>query len=167
MKATHDWMIDHVETKSQPMTKVMVLKAYGKLRANKGGAGVDGMTWGGVGRQLARLFLIVLESPEFGQLYSCACSSGRETEDEWIVCPLSIPTLLDRIAQQVVRDHLEKQLEPIFHGSSFGYPPGRSAHDAVAQSQRNCFNHYFAIDLHIKSYFDTIDHDLMMKVLSQ
>jgi retron-type reverse transcriptase len=151
-------MIDHVETKSQPMTKVMVLKAYGKLRANKGGAGVDGMTWGGVGRQLARLFLIVLESPEFGQLYSCACSSGRETEDEWIVCPLSIPTLLDRIAQQVVRDHLEKQLEPLFHGSS--------VHDAVAQSQRNCFNHDFAIDLDIKSYFDTIDHDLMMKVIS-
>ena len=71
---------------------------------------------------------------------------------------MGIPTLLARIAQHVVRDHLEKQLEPIFHGSS--------VHDVVAQSQRNCFNHYFAIDLDIKSYFDTMDHDLMMKVLS-
>lgn len=79
---------------------------------------------------------------------------------------LGIPTLLDRIAQQVVRDHLEKQLEPRFHESSFGYRPGRSAHDAVVQSQRNCFNHDFAIDLDIQSYFDTIDHDLMMKALS-
>ncbi|MFM9027942.1 MAG: reverse transcriptase domain-containing protein [Bacteroidota bacterium] len=60
----------------------------------------------------------------------------------------------------------KKQLEPLFHESSFGYRPGRSAHDAVAQSHRNCFNHDFAIDLHIQSYFDTIDHDLMMKALS-
>ena len=82
------------------------------------------------------------------------------------VRPLGIPTILDRIAQQVVRNHLEKQLEPLFHESSFGYRLRRSAHDAVAQSQRNCFNHGFAIDLDIKSYFDNIDHDLMMKALS-
>ena len=82
MKATHDWMIDHVETKSQPMTKVMVLKAYGKLRANKGGAGVDGMTWGGVGCQPAEISLQTLEPSEFGKLFSCACSSGRDTEEK-------------------------------------------------------------------------------------
>jgi RNA-directed DNA polymerase len=57
------------------------------------------------------------------------------------------------------------QLEPLFHESSFGYRPKRSAHDAVAQSQRNCFNHDFAIDLDIKGYFDNIDHVLMMKAL--
>jgi RNA-directed DNA polymerase len=79
--------------------------------------------------------------------------------------PLGIPTLLDRIAQQVVKHHLEMQLEPLFHASSFGYRPNRSAHDAVAQSQRNCFNHDFAIDLDIKGYFDNIDHDLMMQAL--
>ena len=79
--------------------------------------------------------------------------------------PLGIPTLLDRIAQQVVKHHLEMQLEPLFHASSFGYRPNRSAHDAVAQSQRNCFNHDFAIDLDIKGSFDNIDHDLMMQAL--
>jgi len=75
----------------------------------------------------------------FGHLFSCACSLCRETEDEWSVSPLGIPTLLDRIVQHVVHDHLEKQLDPIFHGSS--------VHDAVAQSQRICFNHDFAIIL--------------------
>ena len=79
--------------------------------------------------------------------------------------PLGIPTLLDRIAQQVVKHHLEKQLEPLFHQSSFGYRPKRSSHDAVSQSQRNCFNHDFVIDLDIKGYFDNIDHDLMMQAL--
>ena len=57
--------------------------------------------------------------------------------------------LLDRVAQQMVRDHLEMQLEPLFHESSFWYRSGRSSHDAVAESQRNCFNHDFAIDLDI------------------
>jgi retron-type reverse transcriptase len=48
--------------------------------------------------------------------------------------PLGIPTLLDRIAQQVVRKHLEKQMKPLFHESSFGYRPGRSTHDAITKS---------------------------------
>lgn len=78
---------------------------------------------------------------------------------------LGVPTLLDRIAQQVVRQHLEKQLEPLFHESSFGYRPGRNAHQAVRQSERNCFGHDFVVDLDIKGFFDNINHDLMMKAL--
>lgn len=56
-------------------------------------------------------------------------------------------------------------METLFHASSYWYRPGRSAHDALAQSQRNCFNHDFALEIDIKSYFVTIDHDLMMKAL--
>ena len=73
---------------------------------------------------------------------------------------------MNRIAQQVVRDVLERHLEPIFHASSFGYRPGRSAHDAVRQSNRNVFNPDFAIDLYIERFFDTIDHELLLKALS-
>jgi hypothetical protein len=79
---------------------------------------------------------------------------------------LGVPTLLDRIAQQVVRQHLERQLEPLFHESSFGYRPKRSAHQAVKQSERNCFGHDFVVDLDIKGFFDNINHDLMMKALT-
>jgi RNA-directed DNA polymerase len=159
-------MIEYFDTKSKPITKAMVLKTYGNVRANKGGAGVDGMT------------RVELDANPRGYLYRLwnRLSSGSYFPSPVLqveipkkhggVRPLGIPTLLDRIAQQVVRDHLEKQLEPLFHETSFGYRPRRSAHDAVAQSQRNCFNHDFVIDLDIKSYFDTIDHDLMMKALS-
>ncbi|HYG37514.1 MAG TPA: reverse transcriptase domain-containing protein, partial [Cytophagales bacterium] len=79
---------------------------------------------------------------------------------------LGIPTLLDRIAQEVVKHHLEKLVGPIFHDSSFGYRPNRSCHDAVARSNSNCFNHDFVIDLDIKGFFDRIDHDLMMKAVA-
>jgi RNA-directed DNA polymerase len=78
---------------------------------------------------------------------------------------LGIPTILDRIAQQVVRKHLERILEPNFHPSSFGYRPNRSCHQAVTQANTNSFNHDFAIDLDIKGFFDNIDHELMMKAV--
>jgi group II intron reverse transcriptase/maturase len=158
-------MIDYYETKSQPITKVMVWDAYKEVRSNRGGSGVDGMTWS------------VLDKEAKGHLYKLwnRISSGsyfpppvREVEiakKDGGVRKLGIPTLLDRIAQQVVRKQLELKLEPLFHAISYGYRPGRSAHDAVKQSQRNCFNYDFALDLDIQSYFDTIDHDLMMKAL--
>lgn len=158
-------MIDYYETKSQPITKVMVWQAYKKIRKNKGSSGVDGMTWA------------LLESDLSGHLYKLwnRLSSGSyfpEPVKAVLITkkgggsrPLGIPTLLDRIAQQVVKHHLEKQLEPLFHDTSFGYRPGRSAHDAVVQSHGNCFNHDFAIDLDIKGYFDNIDHTLMMQAL--
>ena len=161
-----DGMIDYFETKSQPITKVMVLKAYRKVRANKGGAGVDGMTWAELDSNLKGHLYKLWNRLSSGSYFPQPVLQVEIPKKSGGVRKLGIPTLLDRIAQQVVRDHLEKQLEPLFHTSSFGYRPGRSAHDAVAQSQRNCFNHDFAIDLDIESYFDTIDHDLMLKALS-
>lgn len=158
-------MIDYYETKSQPITKVMVWQAYKKVRENKGSSGVDGMTWA------------MLESNLSGHLYKLwnRLSSGSYFPPPVKAVPikkkgggtrlLGIPTILDRVAQQVVKHHLEKQLEPLFHDSSFGYRPGRSAHDAVARSHENCFNYDFVLDLDIKGYFDNIDHALMMQAL--
>jgi RNA-directed DNA polymerase len=79
---------------------------------------------------------------------------------------LGIPTVGDRIAQGVVKDYLEPLLEPLFHASSFGYRPGRSAHDALAQCQHNCIHYSWVIDLDIKGFFDNISHEWMMKMLS-
>jgi group II intron reverse transcriptase/maturase len=81
--------------------------------------------------------------------------------------PLGIPTVSDRIAQGVVKDHLEPQMEAIFHNSSYGYRPGRSAHDALAQCQKNCITHSWVIDVDIKGFFDNISHELMMQLLQQ
>jgi group II intron reverse transcriptase/maturase len=78
---------------------------------------------------------------------------------------LGVPTLLDRVAQQVVKSHLESKVEPLFHNSSFGYRPLRNCHQAIIQAERNSFNHDFVIDLDIKGFFDTIDHELLMKAV--
>ena len=78
---------------------------------------------------------------------------------------LGLPTLLDRIAQQVVRVHLEKCLEPHFHQNSYGYRAGKSMHDALHRAKFNCQQYPYVIKLDIKSYFDSIPHDKLLKAV--
>ncbi len=80
---------------------------------------------------------------------------------------LGIPTILDRVAQQVIRAILEPLIEPKFHESSFGYRPNKSAHQALENCRTNCFKYWYVIDLDIKGFFDNIDHSFMMKVLQR
>jgi len=76
---------------------------------------------------------------------------------------LGIPTILDRIAQQVVKTHLEPIVEPLFHESSYAYRPNRNCHQAIKQADNNCNWHDWVIDLDIKGFFDNIDQELLMK----
>lgn len=78
---------------------------------------------------------------------------------------LGIPTVSDKVAQNVIKRHLEKRLEPIFHKQSYGYRPLRGAKDALKQVRENCLQYDWVIDLDIKSFFDEIDHDLLIKAL--
>lgn len=157
--------MNYYETKSQPITKVMVWQAYKLVRAQGGSGGIDGVS------------LSDLEQTKSTELYKLW---NRLTSGSYMPFPvkqvtipkkdggerkLGIPTILDRVAQEVVRTHLERILEPKFHDSSFGYRRNRSAHDALAQSNRNSFDHDFAIDIDIKGFFDNIDHELLMKAV--
>ena len=80
---------------------------------------------------------------------------------------LGIPTIVDRIAQEVIRAELEAIVEPRFHSSSFGYRPNRSVHDALEQCAKNCWERWYVVDLDIKGFFDNIDHSIMMGVLKK
>src|SRR5918994_312333 len=79
--------------------------------------------------------------------------------------PLGIPTVGDRVAQMVVKMHLEPLVEPHFHPDSYGYRPGRSALDAVATARERCWRSDWVIDLGIKVFFDDLDHELVMKAV--
>jgi RNA-directed DNA polymerase len=78
---------------------------------------------------------------------------------------LGVPTVADRIAQTVVAMQLEPRTEAIFHRDSYGYRPGRSAHDALARCRERCRKYNWVIDLDIQKFFDTVDHDLMVKAV--
>jgi len=156
-------MTDYFETKSQPITKLMVWQAYKKVRANRGSYGIDRMSWEYLDsnriKELYKLWNRLTSGTYFPAPVRQVAIPKRDSGERF----LGIPTLLDRIAQQVVKEHLEQILEPLFHADSYGYRPNKSAHDAVCQSNARTLNHDFVIDLDIKGFFDNIDHDLMMK----
>ncbi len=80
---------------------------------------------------------------------------------------MGIPTVSDRIAQGVVKMYLEPSMEAIFHESSFGYRPNKSAHDALEQCHQNCIKYAWVIDLDIKGFFDNINHEIMLALLGK
>ena len=79
--------------------------------------------------------------------------------------PLGIPTVADRIAQMVVRRQLEPIVEPVFHKDSYGYRPGRSAHQALSVTRQRCWRYDWVLDLDVKGFFDAIDWSLLMRAV--
>jgi RNA-directed DNA polymerase len=158
-------MIDYFETKSQPISRAMVVKAYKKVRANRASGGIDDMDWDYLDKHLSPQLYKLWNRLTSGSYFPMPVKEVSILKRDGGQRKLGIPTLLDRIAQQVVKTHLERIVEPIFHNSSFGYRPSRSCHQAIEQAKCNSFNHDFAIDLDIKSFFDTIDHAKLMKAV--
>ena len=78
---------------------------------------------------------------------------------------LGVPTVADRVAQTVVAMYLEQRAEPRFHPDSYGYRPGRSAHDALATCRCRCWRYDWAIDLDVQKFFDTVPWNLVVKAV--
>lgn len=75
---------------------------------------------------------------------------------------LTLPTVSDRIAQTVVKQYLEPIIDPYFHEDSYGYRPNKSALQAMGQARWRCWRDNWVLDIDIKSFFDSIDHKLML-----
>jgi RNA-directed DNA polymerase len=80
---------------------------------------------------------------------------------------LTVPTVADRIAQQVVKAKLEPEVEPLFHADSYGYRPGKSALDAVGQARERCWRYDWVLDLDIKGFFDNLSQDLLLRAVQK
>ena len=158
-------MIDYYEIKSQPITRLMVVQAYKKVKANKGSAGIDEMSWAELDKDLKRQLYKLWNRLTSGSYFPKPVREVEIKKKSGGIRKLGIPTILDRIAQEVVKAHLERIVEPLFHDSSYGYRPQRSCHQAVEKATQNAMKFGWAIDLDIKSFFDTINHELMMKAV--
>lgn len=143
----------------------MVWQAYWKVRANKGGAGIDEMSWDTMDKNRAPLLYKLWNRLTSGSYFPPPVKEAAIRKKDGGTRKLGIPTILDRIAQEVVKAHLEPILEPEFHDGSYGYRKGRNCHQAVEKATQNSLQNSWAIDLDIKGFFDNIDHDLLMKAV--
>jgi group II intron reverse transcriptase/maturase len=80
---------------------------------------------------------------------------------------LGIPTISDRIAQEVVKTYLEPRMEAVFSKNSFGYRPKRSAHDALQKVRENVRQYSWVVDMDIKAFFDEVNHELLLKAVDK
>ena len=143
-----------------------VWQAYKQVKANQGAAGVDGQTIEDFDRDLSRNLYRIWNRMSSGSYFPPPVRRVDIPKgDSGGTRPLGIPTVSDRIAQMVVKRHLEPILEPKFHRDSYGYRPGKSAHDALAKARRRCWDYDWVLDLDIKSFFDEIDWELLMRAV--
>ena len=154
--------IVHNLAKSQPITKRQVWEAYKRVKANRGAPGVDGQTIEQFEENLSNNLYKLWNRMASGSYMPQAVKRVEIPKPDGGIRPLGIPTVADRIAQTVAKQLLEPQLEGHFHVDSYGYRPGKSAHQALARARRRCWDYAWVVDLDIKGFFDTIDHDLLM-----
>jgi RNA-directed DNA polymerase len=151
-------------TESKPFCigKWAVLTAWTKVRANKGAAGVDEMSVQEFERKLKNNLYKVWNRMSSGTYFPPPVRRVMIPKPGGGQRPLGIPTVGDRVAQMVVKMHLEPLVEPKFHPDSYGYRPKKSALDAVGKCRERCWRYDWIVDLDIKGFFDNIDHALMM-----
>ena len=154
-----------LQDKPFDISKQAVWEAYRRVKANKGAAGVDGRSIEDFESDLKNNLYRVWNRMSSGTYFPPAVKAVEIPKLGGGVRTLGIPTVADRVAQTVVARHLEQAVEPIFHADSYGYRPRRSALDAVEVCRKRCWKSDWVIDLDIRSFFDTVDHDLMLKAV--
>jgi retron-type reverse transcriptase len=77
----------------------------------------------------------------------------------------TVPTVADRVAQMVVKQLIEPDLDPIFLADSYGYRPRKSAHDAIGVTRKRCWKYDWVLEFDIKGLFDNIDHELLLRAV--
>jgi RNA-directed DNA polymerase len=153
---TNRWMEEVCEREN-------LKEALRRVKANKGSAGIDRMTVDGITDYLKQHWPAIREQLLSGTYQPKPVRRVEIPKPDGGVRKLGIPTVLDRFIQQAVMQVLQRQWDPTFSDHSYGFRPGRSAHQAVVQAQRYIAEgHRWCVDLDLEKFFDRVNHDKLM-----
>jgi RNA-directed DNA polymerase len=138
-------------------------QALKRVKANKGSAGVDGMTVQQLPEHLKQHWPAIREQLLSGTYKPQPVKRVEIPKPDGGVRKLGIPTVLDRFIQQAVMQVLQRKWDPTFSDHSYGFRPGRSAHQAVEAAQQYIAAGYrWCVDLDLAQFFDRVSHDKLM-----
>src|SRR5208337_4512382 len=142
--------------------------ALRQVRSNKGSAGIDGMTVDQLVDYLKQHWPAIREQLLNGTYKPKPVRRVEIPKPDGGVRKLGIPTVLDRFIQQAVMQVLQQRWDPGFSDHSYGFRPGRSAHQAIAQAQRYIAAGYgWVVDLDLEKFFDRVNHDRLMAQIAK
>jgi len=147
------------------ITKKQVYEAYKAVKSNHGAAGVDKETIEQFEADLKGNLYKLWNRMSSGSYFPPpvrAVSIPKKSGGERI---LGVPTVADRVAQMVVKQLIEPDLDPIFLPDSYGYRPGKSALDAIGVTRERCWRYNWVLEFDIKGLFDNIDHELLLRAV--
>jgi RNA-directed DNA polymerase len=143
-------------------------EALKRVRANKGSPGIDGMTVDELPEYLEQHWPAIREQLLSGTYEPRPVKRVEIPKPDGGVRKLGIPTVLDRFVQQAVQQVLQKQWDPTFSEYSYGFRPGRSAQQAVAQAQKYIAEGFgWCVDFDLEKFFDRVNHDKLMGAIAK
>lgn len=158
-----------VVTMEEVLSRENMLKAYHRVVGNQGAPGVDGVTVEELGDLVRARWEVIREALLSGTYVP---SPVRKVEIPKPagqgVRTLGIPTVLDRLLQQALLQVLTPLFDPTFSDSSFGFRPGRSAHQALDRAKEHiAAGHRWVVDMDLEKFFDRVNHDVLMARLAR
>lgn len=155
------------EGKAFRISQMEVLNAYKAVKANKGAGGVDGVELEEFDRDWKNRLYVLWNRMSSGSYYPKPVRGVEIPKKNGKKRLLGIPTIEDRVAQMVLRNRLERLVEPIFFGDSYGYRPNKSALDAIETARNRCFKMKWVIEFDIVGLFDNINHEILMELVEK
>jgi group II intron reverse transcriptase/maturase len=152
--------------KAYEIPKQLVWEAYQRVKTNDGAAGVDGQTLAAFEANLKNNLYKIWNRMSSGSYFPPPVKLVEIPKADGGTRPLGIPTVGDRVAQTVAKMVLEPCLEPVFHQDSYGYRPDKSAKQAVGVTRERCWKFDWVVDLDIKAFFDSLDHELVERAVA-
>lgn len=152
----------------QALTRENLVLAWRRVKANHGSAGVDGLTIDATGEYLKSHWPRIREELQTDRYRPQPVRRVQIPKAGGGVRELGIPTVTDRLIQQALLQVLQPLIDPSFSESSYGFRPGRRAHDAVRQAQRHVQDGYrVVVDVDLEKFFDQVNHDILMERLAR
>ena len=149
------------------ISKRLVWEAWRRVKDNKGVAGVDEESIQAFEENLRGNLYKVWNRMSSGSYIPPPVRAVEIPKKSGGSRMLGVPTIADRVAQTVAYLYLEPEVEPVFHPDSYGYRPRRSAHDALGACRARCWKYDWVLDLDLKSFFDSLDHLLVLTRVPQ
>jgi RNA-directed DNA polymerase len=158
--------VSEPKPKSFEISRRAVWEAYRRVKANKGAAGVDEQSIEEFEQDLSGNLYKLWNRLSSGTYFPPPVRAVEIPKRDGSSRVLGVPTVADRIAQTVVRLYLEPSVEPVFYEDSYGYRPGRSAHDALGVCRERCWRNDWVLDMDIRKFFDSVSWDLTLKAVA-